>query len=179
MSNLGLIIQREYYERVRKKSFLVTTILMPIFMLGLTVAPALIMLFSTPDHNVIGVVDKSGKIYPQLQGNELYEFVPVESNAKAKVDEGVIDGYIVIPAEINSAQSPSLSLYMNGAIPVELQSSLAAQINNAIENQKLLGYNIHNLPEIMEKVKTNVKINEVRLDQEEGESLESSVSFII
>ena len=179
MTNLGIIIKIEYYERVRKKSFLITTLLMPVLMLLLMCAPALIMLYSAPEHNVIGVVDKSGKIFPQLTGNEMYEFVPIDGDPQSSVDAGKIDGYLIIPSDIETSSSPVLNLYMNGAIPVELQSSLSTQINSVIENQKLLGYNIENLPAIMDKVKTKVKVNEVRLDKEEGESLESGLSFII
>ena len=179
MSNIGLIIQREYYERVRKKSFLVTTILMPVLMLVLMAAPAMIMLFSKPDHNVIGIIDNTGKILPHLSGNELYEFVAVDGNPQSKVDNETIDGYLIIPSDILISPSPSLKLYMNGAIPLELQSSLATQINSVVENQKLLSYDIHNRPAIMDKVKTNVSISEVRLDKDEGESLESGVSYLI
>lgn len=179
MNNLGLIIQREYLERVRKKSFIVTTLLMPIFMILLMAAPAMIMLLSTPDHNVIGVVDNSGVVLPHLQGNELYEFVPIQGDPQSKVEDGEIDGYLIIPSDIQKAASPVLNLYMSSAIPIELQSSLSSQINSIVENHKLLAYNIQNLPEIMDAVNTNVKINEVRLDKEEGESLTSDLSFLI
>ena len=179
MNNFGIIIQREYFERVRKKSFLVTTLLMPILLIVLMGAPAMIMMFNAPDHNVIGVVDNSGSIYNSLQSNEMYELVPVGENASRLVDEGKIDGYLVIPADVQTLNSPVLTLYMNGAIPIELQSSLSQQINASIQNRKLLSYNIQNLPEIMDKVKTDVKINELRLDREEGESLESGLSFVI
>lgn len=179
MKNLGLIIQREYYERVRKKSFLVTTLLMPVLMVVLMAAPAVIMLFSTPDHNVIGVVDNSNLVYSHLEGNDLYDFVRVSGDPQQLVERGEINGYMIIPSDIETSPNPVITLQMNGAIPVELQSSLSSQINGAIENHKLLSYNIENLPEILDRVKTNVKINEKRLDREEGDSLESGLSFII
>ncbi|MCH5240609.1 MAG: ABC transporter permease [Muribaculaceae bacterium] len=179
MNNTGLIIQREYLERVRKKSFVITTLLMPLFMIILMGAPAMIMLFSTPDHNVIGVVDNSNVVFPQLKGNELYEFIPITGNPQDKVDEGEINGYLIIPSDIEKGSSPVLNLYMNSAIPIELQSSLSTQINNIVETEKLKEYNIQNLPDILDSVKTNVKINEVRLDKEEGESLASNLSFLI
>lgn len=179
MNNLGIIIEREYMERVRKRSFLVTTLIMPIVMVILMGAPALIMLYNTPEHNVIGVLDNSGIVFSHLNSTELYDFVPVDKDPQAKVDAGEIDGYLIIPSDIQSSSSPVLNLYMDGAIPIELQSSVSSQINAAVENQKLLSYNIQNLPEIMDLVKTNVKINEVRLDKEEGESLESGLSFMI
>ena len=43
MSNISIIIQREFNARVRKKSFIITTLLMPVLMLALMVSPALIM----------------------------------------------------------------------------------------------------------------------------------------
>ena len=46
MSNISIIIQREFNERVRKKSFIITTLLMPLLMVALMAAPALIMQFS-------------------------------------------------------------------------------------------------------------------------------------
>ena len=48
-SALGIIISREYLERVKRKSFIITTILMPLLMLAMMLAPALIMALSTPE----------------------------------------------------------------------------------------------------------------------------------
>ena len=47
MSNIWLIVAREFNERVRKKSFIVTTLLMPVLMLGLMLAPALMMRYAS------------------------------------------------------------------------------------------------------------------------------------
>ena len=55
-SKIGIIITREFNERVRKKSFIVTTILMPVLMIGLMVAPALIMRYSQGETRHISVV---------------------------------------------------------------------------------------------------------------------------
>ena len=46
MKKMYLIIEREYLERVRKKSFIIVTLLMPILMIGLMIAPTLMMLYS-------------------------------------------------------------------------------------------------------------------------------------
>lgn len=179
MSNLGIIIQREYMERVRKKSFLITTLLMPVLMIILMGAPALIMMYNTPDHNKIGVIDRTGVIFPELTNNEMCEFIAISGEPQNEIDNGSIDGYLIIPSDVLFSQRPSLNLYMNGAIPFELQSVISSNVNQAIENQKLLGYNIENLSEILATVKTHVNINEIRLDKDEGESLSSSFSFVV
>ena len=43
---IGIIVGREFNERVRKKSFILTTLLTPLFMIALIVAPMLIMEYS-------------------------------------------------------------------------------------------------------------------------------------
>ena len=49
MRKMWLIIVREFMERVRKKSFVITTLLTPLFIVGLMVAPSLIMLYGTSE----------------------------------------------------------------------------------------------------------------------------------
>ena len=43
MSKIGLIIEREFAERVRKKSFIVSTLLTPLFMIAMMVLPSVMM----------------------------------------------------------------------------------------------------------------------------------------
>lgn len=179
MNNLAVIVQREYLERVRKKSFVITTLLMPVIMIVLMAAPAVIMNYNTPDHNVIGVLDGSGRILQGLESTELCEFIPVKQDPAIEVEKGNINGYLVIPSNIFETKVPVVNLYMDGAIPMEMQSSVATQINKVIENEKLLSYNIQDLPSILNDVKTSTRINEIRLDKDDGESLSSSISFVI
>ena len=61
-SALGIIISREYLERVKRKSFIVTTLVVPIVMIAMMFAPALIMLFDKPEEANIAVIDETGRI---------------------------------------------------------------------------------------------------------------------
>ena len=49
MKNIGLIIVREFKERVYKKSFIITTLLMPLLLALISVAPTLIMIYAKGD----------------------------------------------------------------------------------------------------------------------------------
>ena len=62
MNKIGIIIAREFNERVRKKSFIITTILMPLLMLGLMAAPTLMMVFAKGDQKTLLVIDESGVV---------------------------------------------------------------------------------------------------------------------
>ena len=78
MRNIGLIIMREFKERVYKKSFIITTLLMPLLLALVSVAPTLIMLFAKGDTKQISVIDNSGIVASQLASNEEVTFVILE-----------------------------------------------------------------------------------------------------
>ena len=76
MSKIGIVIEREYMERVKKKSFIFTTILMPVLMLILMALPALIMNYVDSSDTTVAVIDNSGIILPQLKDSESLSFRP-------------------------------------------------------------------------------------------------------
>ena len=78
MNKIGIIISREFNERVRKKSFIITTILMPLLMIGMMAAPTLMMLFAKGDQKSIVVIDQSGIIAPNLEGDDEITFTPMD-----------------------------------------------------------------------------------------------------
>jgi ABC-2 type transport system permease protein len=67
MDQVLTILQREYWESVRRRTFLVTTILAPLFLLGVMVLPILLT-SATPQRTIrITVVDPTGEILPELR----------------------------------------------------------------------------------------------------------------
>ena len=82
-NKIGIIIGREFNERVRKKSFIITTLLTPLLIIGLMVAPTLMMTYSGSETKKIAVVDDSGIIAPRLFSNEEIQFehlqIPIET----------------------------------------------------------------------------------------------------
>ena len=78
MTNIGIIIGREFNERVRKKSFIITTILMPLLVVAMMIIPSLIMLHSTGETKRVAVIDHSGMIAPQLESGEEIQYEPTD-----------------------------------------------------------------------------------------------------
>ena len=60
MSKIGLIISREYRNRVAKKSFLLMTFLTPVLMAALIVTPIFLASIKDDEERVVAVVDQSG-----------------------------------------------------------------------------------------------------------------------
>ncbi|MEG0789567.1 MAG: ABC transporter permease [Alistipes sp.] len=178
MSKVGIIIGREFNERVRKKSFIITTILMPILMIGMMVAPALIMRYSGSDTKHIAVIDESGLIAPQLESNEELVFEPcnltTDEARKTLTDQfGVL--YIGSDVMTNPA---NVKLYANSSSSMSVESGIEGQIEKIIETQKLKAYNIENLTQIMAEVKTTVDMQTIRNDESNEQDTQAKSSAI-
>ncbi len=177
-SNISIIIGREFKERVAKKSFIVTTILMPVLMLAFMAAPALIMSLSSPENRTLAVIDNSGIVLPALVEHqpENLVLVPTAEPLDSAIRSDRYNGVLVIGADV--AASPKASLYMHDASSVELESMLASRIEDAVRDQKLKSYNIDNLQQILDETETNVNLSTIRVDDKgEGESTSSFLSF--
>ena len=177
MSNVLLIIGREFNERVRKKSFIVTTLLMPVLMLGLMAAPALIMQFSRGDQKRIAVVDESGLVASRLQNGDELVFEPTDL-APDEARRELTDRFGVLCIGSDILTNPnSVRLYANSSSSLTVESNITGQIEQILEAEKLKGYNIENLSQILDEVKTTVVMQTYRNDksQEEDSQAQSSV----
>ena len=182
MNKIGIIIAREYNERVRKKSFIISTILMPIFMLGLMAAPTLMMMFATGETKSLQVIDQSGIIASQLEGNDEIVFEPTTASldeARANAD---IFGVLWIGEDV--VKNPSnVKLYTNSSSSMSLEESIASQMEKIIERERLKLYDIENLEQIMHDVKASVTLTTFRNDlTEEGveeEATSSTVAYLL
>lgn len=182
MSKIGIIVAREFNERVRKKSFIITTILMPVLMLGLMAAPTLMMLFAKGEQKQLIVLDESHKIAPQLTGDEELQFKTMDATLEqARANEEVF-GVLWIGEDIID-NPKNVRLYTNSSSSMTLESNIASQMERIIEQERLRRYDIENLEQIIEDVKVNVTLTNYRNDlQEEGkeeEATSSSVAYML
>jgi len=177
MSQVGIIIAREFNDRVRKKSFIITTILVPLLLVALMAVPTLLMLYTSTDTKEIAVIDESGLILPALKSNEEIVFLPVDEELAQARENTERFGVLWIGGDILE-NSNNVKLYTNSSSSMMLEESIENQMAKAIENEKLKSYNIENLPEIMEAVKTSVTLQSFRNDKEET-SQSAGASFAI
>ena len=163
MKKIYLIVSREYLERVRKKSFIVVTLLMPLFMIGMMLAPTLMMLYSGgSEQKRVMVVDRSGVVVDRLYSSPEVEYVDVSEMTKAEAcavynDEGKAFGILYIGSVVDARDS--VQLITNTSSSMILEENIANQISSIIEQDKLLSYNIENIDEILASVKTDITLS--------------------
>lgn len=186
MKNIYLIISREFSERVRKKSFIIITLLMPLFMIGMMIAPSLVMLYGTSDQKQVVVVDRSGVVAERLVSNEQVAFLDQSELSKAEAcslygeDSGVF-GVLYIGSEVEARDS--VQLITNASSSMVIEQGIAEQISSIIEHDKLMAYNIENIETILASVETNIELSTFLNDgtgqEATMESTSSGISYAL
>ncbi|MBO4993918.1 MAG: ABC transporter permease [Alistipes sp.] len=178
MNKIGIIIAREFNERVRKKSFIITTILMPLLMLGLMAAPTLMMVFAKGDQKTLLVIDESGVVAPELEGNDEVVFEPFSGTLDEARQNEEVFGTLWIGKDVVEKPS-SVRLYTNSSSSMSLEESIAAQIEDVVEAKRLEMYDIEGLKDIMDNLQASVSMTTYRNDlAAEGEAEEATSSVV-
>jgi ABC-2 type transport system permease protein len=174
MSNkIGIIIKREFNERVRKKSFLVTTILTPLLFVAMMGGMIAMMTIRTGKAKVIEVIDNSGFVASNLENSEAIQYLPTDRTLEQiNTDHSVAWGVLVIGSDILT-NSSNVQLYTYSTSTLDTESTIAGDISDIVETEKLKAYDIENLPQILDAVHTEVKLKAYKVD-ESGEETESS-----
>ena len=180
-SKIGIIIAREFLQRVTKTSFIITTILFPVLMIGLMIAPALIMAFSTTETKEIYVIDHSGIVAQNLKSSDEVSFVIADEGASDTLRTHG-NSYGVLFIGNNIVEKPgNVQLYTGEASSMAVERTITSQMEEIIKDEKLKQYNIENINEILRNVETTVTLQTFRTDSDNEESTSSSsmVSYAI
>ena len=173
-SPILLIIEREFITRVRKKTFLVITIIAPVLFAALMIVPG--VLASLPaDHKNIVVLDEPALLLPEV-GNDQFALDylnPKEFDlalAKDYLRDSNKDALLYIPA--GEGWDPdfikrNILLYGKEDIGMELQGFIENRIEDKINRQKLLKQGVD--PEVVNQAKTQVNIKSFTLGEEDGQ----------
>ncbi len=173
MNKTWLIIRREYLYRVLKRSFIITTLLVPILFVGLIVGVAAIAMNATTTKHV-AVVDESGHFKGLLKNENHIEYsFPSENLAQLRNDEKY-DAVLHIPAFDESKKS-DFSLYSQESIGLEAQMSLQSQMNDIIYKERLksMGVNVVTLDSLQQE---NISITNI---DKEGKSKSTELAYAI
>lgn len=173
-------------ERVRKKSFIIATLLTPLLTVGLMIAPTLFMLYGTSDQKQVVVVDRSGLVADKLTATSEVMFVDQSHLSKREAcsiygeDSGML-GVLYIGGEIEHRDS--VQLITNESSSVMIEDVICQQLNDIVEREKLRAHNIENLDEILASVATNIELatyeNNGTGEEETMESTSSGINYVL
>ena len=183
LKTLGIIIQREYLNRVKKKSFLVITFLAPILFAALCILPSVIMMGTKEETKKVGVIDRSGIVTPFLESGETIEYVFLADADPEAVKKDLsgngIDALLSI-SELDTAQrTVSADCYSEKPLGMDTGSLIENRINDAVEAYRIDSYGIENLEEIMAGVKSNIHLHSYTIDESGKETISESAVYMV
>ncbi|MBQ2423165.1 MAG: ABC transporter permease [Alistipes sp.] len=182
MRNIGLIIMREFKERVYKKSFIITTLLMPLLMAVISVAPTLIMIFAKGETKSISVIDNSGIIASRLESNEDVQFITIPGgDLQAELKKSLESeefGLLYIGEDV--VKNPNnIQLYTNSSSSMLIEDAITDQIEEIVEAERLKEHNISDLKQILDAIEVDISLTTFRNDNKEQTASSSAASSFI
>jgi ABC-2 type transport system permease protein len=180
MNKISVIIKREYITRVRKKSFIIMTLLAPVLMASLFVLPALIMMNGDKDFKKIAIIEDGSDLFKDVfRDNEETDFEYLEKtnidDLKKTFEKEGYYGILYISPEVISTPN-AVQLISKKQPPIGLLDNISGTMEKEIERQKLMAHNIENLDEILKSIRTNVSIQTIKID-ETGKATETSTGI--
>ena len=176
MNKTFIIIQREFINRVSKKSFIILTILMPFIMAALIVVPLLLSMVKSDDRKDIAVVDHTGKYVTLFKDNESYRFIPtLKMLPEFRSDSTSFSAVIEISDDL--IKNPdAATIYSRKEIPMELSQLVNNSITDKLRHDKLTNYNIPELANIMADYEQKYFIRTIKWG-EDGTETESNADL--
>jgi ABC-2 type transport system permease protein len=150
MNKLFLIIKREYLSRVRKKSFIIMTLLTPLFMIGIFVVPTLLA-YNNEEQSSVVIIDDNNFSELEFVSTKSIKYIELEESHFEQNKSSLIDAFdfvLHIPKvdslpqiensiEVYSENQMSLSIKLNIENEIDKQLTNIYLVKNGIDLDKI------------------------------------------
>ena len=176
MNKTLIIIQREFINRVSKKSFILLTILMPFVFAALIFVPLMLSTIKSGEQKQVAVIDHTGKYAKLFKDDESYRFVPTPMMlGEFKSDTTAFAAVIEIKADLLE-HPEAATIYSRKEVPQGLSRIVNNTLDEQIRHDKLVKYNIPQLKQIMDDFDKSYDIRTVKWT-DDGSEQESSAEL--
>ncbi len=179
MNKTWIIAQREFMTRVRKKTFLLSTILMPLLIFGFYAV--LIYFQVSSDNYKIAVVDKANVFQNKIETKDAdiaFDFVQLDTaSLRSKVEKGEYNGYLLVPADFKTRNNDSIELRSAKTLGVMTQEKINRRINNALRERRFLDMNISK--STLDSIQQDTRIRYMSTKGSEDGELKAGVSYAV
>ncbi len=179
MNKIFLIIRREYLVRVRKRTFILMTILGPLLFAALMIVP--IWLASNfEDDKLIQVIDESGLFEEKLTNTSkiiyVYSNKPIQAAKDSLLKKDDFFAILHIP-KINVQNPQGIQIFSKKTVSLDVQLSIEQAIKKIVEYNKLVKSGIDT--KTLDSIKTKISINTINLTETGEEDKSSAAAFAI
>ena len=178
-----LIIQREYMTRVRKKVFIITTLLAPIGLALITLMPLLLSKV-TSEEQKIGVIDKSGLFKDRLEDEGSVHFITLDETyeaAKKRYKDVGLTGVLYVSPEFNMYEGTGVEYYSDQQLGLRAQSAMTKQMSRVTREIKL--GKVELTPELIDELSKDVEIKAIVLsaggEKESNTGIATAIGYVM
>src|SRR5690606_12815878 len=181
MKKTFLIIGREYLSRVKKKSFLLVTFLVPLLFLGMWGGAIALSIQDTGTVSTIKVIDESSLILSKLEESPSLKFEAADLPAdeeKGRLKESENQHLLIIPADI--LESEHMQLLSSQKASLFVQEAIEDQVADIIKETRLTqaGIDIRTLESMEPKVRiTSLEITAAGEEQESNAGIAMGIGL--
>ncbi len=177
MKKISIIIKREYLTRVRKRSFILLTLLIPILFIGVSVLIGVIAVTSG-DEKKIAVIDDSKIFEHKLKNTKAVSFRYEQrslDSVKHHLESYGYDAVLYIPP-FNVQDNQSFQLFCNNEIGMDAQSKVENELNDIVTDERMKDAGIS--PEQLKIISSGgVKVKPFNL--KEGKESNNKVGLVV
>ncbi|MEI7895939.1 MAG: ABC transporter permease [bacterium] len=180
MKKIFLIIRREYLTRVRKRSFIVMTILGPLLMAATIVVPVYLAT-SNNETKTVSVLDETGIFYGKFKDSDNIKFhylVSDLASAKAGFSKSNDHALLYIPKADVTLPTNAI-LYSEKSVNIDVTSYIRNVMSKEVEELKLQARlkdlqtdkkEPVSVDDILRSIKTSIDINTMKIGEDGKES---------
>lgn len=173
MNKLSIVILREFTTRVKKKSFILMTLLMPFLFAALVFVPIWLGQIGS-DQEKVAVIDTTGRYFKALESNDQYLFVEAKAMDPAFKSD-TTDVAAVLQITDNLAENPAaVSLSSRKEIQLNMLQYITLELQEQIRRDKLEAYDIPNLDNIVKDLDSDFTIATTKWTADGEEASSSS-----
>lgn len=168
--------------RVKKKSFLLTTFLAPIFLAAMMILPSVIMFMAEDKGKQVAVIDQSGIVMPYMIDTDAVDYTDYSGRSadslKTRFQELGLDALVLVSPLDSVSRTVSVSAFSSKPISMDMKDAISRNVNEAIEEYRLAAYDIDGLKQIMEDVQADIPVSTYTLEDDGEEKITSSEVYM-
>jgi ABC-2 type transport system permease protein len=177
-----LILKREYITRVRKKSFIILTLLVPFLFAGFTILPAWLAMQDDEEERTIGVYDATSQFSQRLENTAFtnFEFIPEAEFESIRQDIKSSKYYAVLHIPEDIVTTNRARLLSSKQVTFDIKNMIGGKLENMIESdKKAVIIDESGIPDLEEKLaaaRTRIQLETIKVD-DKGSAVKSSTEI--
>lgn len=178
MDKIWLILSREYVSRVKKRSFLLTTLLTPLLFGGIY-ALGIYLAVSESEQKVVKVLDETGYFENQLDasGSVVFEYVDGSlEQARTDLEEGQFDGLLYIQ-ELDIDNPKGINYYAMTTPGLEVLSNINRSLESVVRDIKIDRMGLSK--GALDSLRTDIDVEPINLSGEKEKKSSAGISMAV